>query len=382
MRIKSYFADTIEEAMDKARLELGPDAMLMNSRRSSPDSARQGAYEVIFALDRDNAAPRARITRDERPVTRTEPAMNETLATELAELRRQIEGVQQSVSRQTVHLRWSHGASSEAAEVYSRLVEAGFSDEMAQDLMRAVHVRLRPSNPGEPPTGLDILGDHVREELRQRIRVSPGLGRSGAEGSAVMLVGAPGTGKTATLAKLAISQCMHGSRPLQLISADYWRVGASEQLRAYAAVLGVGFETADSIPALAQAMHLHANKTILIDTPGLGAEDKEMAGELEQFCRKQSNIEVQLVLPAHASGVVLARIANRFAGFNPARIIATFLDEADSLGGMLEQVIRTGLPLAWTTSGQQVPEDLQAADHENLLNRVLEGFPQAVLSMA
>ena len=378
MKIKSYFADTIEEAMDKARVELGPDAMLMNSRRSAPESNHMGAYEVVFALDRDIPA-QAQRARPDRAAT---AAVNETLATELAELRKQIEGVKQSVSRQTVHLRWSHGASAEAAEVYSRLVDTGFSDELAQDLVRSIYARLRPTAPGEPATGMEVLADQVKEELRRRIRVSPGLGREGNEKCAVMFVGAPGTGKTATLAKLAIGHCLQGSRPVQLISADYWRVGASEQLRAYAAILGVGFETADTIPALAQALHLHAHKTVLIDTPGLGADDTEMLAELGHFCKKEPGVEVQLLLPAHASGTVQARIADRFATLAPSRMIATFLDEADTLGAILEQAMRTGLPLSYTTSGQQVPEDIKAADHENILARVMDGFPSAVLSMA
>jgi flagellar biosynthesis protein FlhF len=382
LRIKSYFADTIEEAMDKARIELGPDAMLMNSRRSTPEASRQGAYEVVFAVDRELPAQRARAAYEERAAGHSGTVLNDNLATELAELRRQIEGVKQSVSRQTVHLRWSHGASTEAAEVYSRLVQAGFSDEMVQDLMRSVHARLRPPAAGEAETSIEVFADRVKDELRQRIRVSPGLGREGSDRSVVMFVGAPGSGKTATLAKLAIGHCIQAARPVQLISADYWRVGASEQLRSYAAILGVGFETADTIPALAQALHLHAHKTVLVDTPGMGADDMEMASELAQFCQKETNIEVQLVLPAHARGPVLARIADRFACFRPARLIATFLDEADTLGGILEQAMRIGLPLSYTSSGQQVPEDLQPADHENLLTRVLDGLPQAVLSMA
>ena len=49
MKIKSYFAPTVEDAMAMARRELGPEAMLVNSRRAPPEPRGRGEYEVVFA---------------------------------------------------------------------------------------------------------------------------------------------------------------------------------------------------------------------------------------------------------------------------------------------------------------------------------------------
>ena len=51
MRLKSYFANSVEEAMARARQELGPDAMLVNSRKSAPDARHLGIYEVVFVTE-------------------------------------------------------------------------------------------------------------------------------------------------------------------------------------------------------------------------------------------------------------------------------------------------------------------------------------------
>ena len=59
MKIKSYFASSVEQAIQEARQELGTDAMLITSRRSSPETRSLGAYEVVFGLQ----APSARTTR-------------------------------------------------------------------------------------------------------------------------------------------------------------------------------------------------------------------------------------------------------------------------------------------------------------------------------
>jgi flagellar biosynthesis protein FlhF len=390
LKIKSYFADTIEEAMDKARIELGPDAMLMNSHRSAPEAKHLGAYEVVFALDHEVPAHRMRVAFEKHAseAKTASPANPDTLATELAELRRQIEGVKHSVTRQTVHLRWTHGASAEAAELYSRLIQAGFSDEMAQDLARAIQTRQESASSSaewsETPLALsgamngalETMACSLEEELRRRVRLSGGL-RSEGDRRVVMIVGPSGAGKTATVAKLAVRQGIQLSRQVHLICVDSWRVGANEVLRSYAAILGVGFEVVDTTAALAQAIQLHRHKTILIDTPGFGVDELEAAAELARFCERQRDIEVQLVVPAHARGAVLARALERFSMFRPSGLIATFLDETDLLGGLLEQGIASGLPFSFLCGGQQVPEDLHVAEHAPLLAPVLDLFPRA-----
>src|SRR5260370_7731351 len=51
MKLKSYFADTIEEAISLARREMGPEAMLVNSKRSNAEARHLGAYEVVCAAE-------------------------------------------------------------------------------------------------------------------------------------------------------------------------------------------------------------------------------------------------------------------------------------------------------------------------------------------
>ena len=61
MRLKSFFADTIEEAISQARREMGPEAMLVNSKRSGAEARHLGAYEVVCAGETESprrAGPR------------------------------------------------------------------------------------------------------------------------------------------------------------------------------------------------------------------------------------------------------------------------------------------------------------------------------------
>src|ERR1700722_4106857 len=106
MRIKSYFAGSVEEAMDKARRELGPEAMLMNSKKTEMELRSLGAYEVVFAVP-----PEVARTAEIQPIkVPAKPAVtggtaldsrnvSNDLVRELAELRKQIETVKRSVDR-------------------------------------------------------------------------------------------------------------------------------------------------------------------------------------------------------------------------------------------------------------------------------------------
>jgi len=92
--------------------------------------------------------------------------------------------------------------------------------------------------------------------------VAPEIGRVTA------LIGPPGCGKTTTLVKLAVSQGLARGRAVRLISADTQRIGAAEQLRTYAAILGAPFEAVESAAALAQAIQsAPSSALVLIDTP-------------------------------------------------------------------------------------------------------------------
>lgn len=50
MRLKSYFSESVEAAMELARKELGEDALLVHSRPATPETRYLGAYEVVFGV--------------------------------------------------------------------------------------------------------------------------------------------------------------------------------------------------------------------------------------------------------------------------------------------------------------------------------------------
>src|ERR1700722_18606992 len=88
MKIKSYFASSVEQAIQEARQELGTDAMLITSRRSSPETRSLGAYEVVFGL---NAASNLSGAR-QRP-SAPSADLSKDLSGELQHLRAQLQEI-------------------------------------------------------------------------------------------------------------------------------------------------------------------------------------------------------------------------------------------------------------------------------------------------
>src|ERR1022692_3888268 len=95
MKIKSYFANTVEEAMAMARQELGPDAMLVNSRKSSLEARHLGAYEVVFVTE----LPDTGTGEPPTAAPRAKPASGDWLARQMAELKKELDGMRRTITR-------------------------------------------------------------------------------------------------------------------------------------------------------------------------------------------------------------------------------------------------------------------------------------------
>jgi flagellar biosynthesis protein FlhF len=157
-----------------------------------------------------------------------------------------------------------------------------------------------------------------------------------------------------------------GSGKLGLITTDNYRIAGHEQLRTYGRLLGVMVHTVqDEIEMRIALDEMKGKHTILIDTVGMCQRDKRVEEQVAML--RNANIKRLLCLNAPAQMGTLDEVALAY-GEGLAGAIVTKLDEAVTLGGVLDVLVRRKLPLYYLANGQRVPEDLVLADSPTLID--------------
>jgi len=190
-------------------------------------------------------------------------------------------------------------------------------------------------------------------------------------GGVFALVGPTGVGKTTTTAKLAARCVMrHGADKLALITTDAYRIGGHEQLRIYGKILGVMVHSVKDEADLRIALKELKNKhTVLIDTIGMSQRDQMVTEQVAMLTESGANVQRLLCLNATATNETLNEVVRAYQGSGLAGCIMTKMDEAASIGNVLDVIIRNKLNLHYISNGQRVPEDLHLADRALLVDR-------------
>jgi flagellar biosynthesis protein FlhF len=418
MKIKRFIAPDMRQAMRDVRAEQGADAVILSTRRL------EEGIEIIAAVDYDEtlmreaarinapaaAAPAASKPPVKEPVAETpkermkeiakeavkdpakparaitppppplppmsmpvseiaalQPVM-EQHALETARMRNELGGLRQLLEQQLSSLAWNdmERRSPMRARVLRDMSRLGIDTDVSRKLIDELPEEINADQARYLPLGM----------LSRSLKVS---GRGLADVCGVTaLVGPTGVGKTTTIAKLAACAVRHhGPAKVALVSTDHYRIGAAAQLEHYGRLLGVRVYPAYDALGLAQTLNLlRDHHTVLVDTAGVSGADPRLQQQMEVLREASAHGATQLrtclVLAANAQAPALDESVRAYLPIKPSACIATKLDEAPSLGGLLSVLIRHGIPLDCTTDGQRVPEDISAADARVLVCRAAQ----------
>ncbi len=188
----------------------------------------------------------------------------------------------------------------------------------------------------------------------------------------VSLVGSTGIGKTTTLAKIASILHLYKRKKIALFSIDTYRIGAIEQLEEYAKILRVPFEVIRNPEEVAPALSRHSSSDyILVDTIGRSPKDSLEIVKLASYLTAFPSSIVFLTLAANMKLTDMLSTYERFASqMKIAGVILTKLDETDDIAPAMEFLMRTGTPLVYVTTGQNVPNDIMDPNVEYLIERL------------
>ncbi len=333
LHIKTYFSSTVEAAFTLARRELGPEAMLLNSRLAPEEARHLGRYEVVFAT----------VPEKEEEISHPAPSCAAT--------------------------------PQEASSLPQQLEQNGVEPTLVREIAQAAQAN---STQTSGTADSELFRKAVLAEMEARLKVDPSVGVGGKHRVAA-LIGPPGRGKTTTLVKLAIAHGLAMQLPVRILAAGHFEVGGVDQLRTYAKILKADFESVENTPALERALSAPPNlpnpfapSLTLIDTPGYGAKQMDAASGLARCLEANPEVDIHLVLRADARAADLLRTVERFRMFQPRKLIFTGLDEVESLGNLFSVAAQTRLPISFLGTGQEIPEDLQFAKHRQITGYATE----------
>jgi flagellar biosynthesis protein FlhF len=282
------------------------------------------------------------------------------LAEEVAAMRTLLEG-------QVAQLAWGDAVRRQPlrARFTRELIASGYSPALAREITQRM-----PDDYSIEQAQQWLLG-----VLAKNIRCTPSDSDIVATGGVYALTGPTGVGKTTTTAKLA-ARCAvrYGSSSLALLTTDSYRVGAQDQLRIYAKILGVNVQTVSDTHDLRQALDsLRGKRLVLIDTVGMGQRDERISEQAMLLAQPQ--VRRLLLLNATSQAQTLEEVVGAYdrRGADKSQRVAgciiTKQDEAACPGQVLDVIIRHRLELHYVSNGQRVPEDLQSPNASYLVHR-------------
>ena len=347
MKIKKIRAESVQSALRKIREELGPDAVILHTKQL-PGENPDGKVEVTAGLDSGGgnggsagreAAAAERVQREGR---------------ESSELRKSMQQMQRTIERLTKEVQYPELRN--LPEVYSdwylNLVDQEVPLHLVKELIRAaIHSLGEQASTG-------AVEDYLISSIEEVFTRSESRNSAGAP-HIVSIIGPTGVGKTTTIAKLATQKVIEEGRSVAIITADTYRVAATDQLQVFADLIDVPLEIVYTPEEMTAAIGRYPDVDYLyIDTTGRSQRDRKNLETIRHMLEAADPHELHLMLSATTSSATLLAAAKRFSLFPVTDVIISKLDEAETTGSLLTLFHEYDWPVSYFTNGQNVPEDI------------------------
>jgi len=395
MRIKRYEAPTIQEALMKVKKDLGPEAVILYTK-----TFRKGGVlglfgkpmaEITAGVDLnllDDVAKRkgaavlapSIVDRVEVPVVKPSlvaaPAATSVPLGSLDPARAKVKALQRELNemktssvasalREMTSPELGGVLSDGFAKIRKKFAKQEVEDFLSQKMIKGmIAEKIDPDKPEE-------VYAWVHRFVANAVKIAQPSPAANFQ-KVIAFVGPTGVGKTTTLAKLAARFSLIERKRVAMVTADTYRIAATEQLKTYGRIMGIPVEVADSTEDIGGILAKHkACDLVLLDTAGRSPSSDEQLDELKHFIARSQADEIHLVLSATTKYFDMIRIIERFGTAVPLnRMIFTKLDETRFYGAFLNLMNNFQIPLSYYSVGQNVPDDLEIPEVQSLAERI------------
>jgi len=425
MKILTFTGRTPSEALKKAKMEIGDEGMLIETKEIQKKAlGREALYEIVIGIDE---ALMPSLSKNQKPLSKQQPLKDKSadVLYDISNAARQISEISKVVDdplkeymepknsnsshlpRQNMvepkelkeikvqinkltdkvkiiqNMFWDekapnlkHQIPPEFAEIYKLASQSGMNHEHLDMLMQITLEHMPLKMRENSATVKRYFQTILRKMVPIRREAAPSLGSK----KVIMLVGPTGVGKTTSIAKLAArySFLMEKKYKVGLVVLDTYRIGAVEQLMQYARMMKLGIETVVDPPEFSHALEsLQYCDYILIDTMGSSPYDKTKIEKIYECLNANTteyNVDVVLVMPSSIKYEDLKVTYDNFSSLGVDTLMFTKLDETIGFGNIFSLSYETKKPISYFSVGQEVPEDLVTATSDFLIECLLHGF--------
>ncbi len=396
MKIRKYLVRNIEEAISQIKTDLGKDAYILSRNKvvkpgklnhshvemievtAAVDDAKPDPDHISAALlsKKYNYSHPDRLEKEKEQVfgkLRPPPASAPTpdhaavkdkprpLTPEMAKIKK--------ILRSTTGFEGFREFKGIFLDLFLDLVESGVERKIAGRLIHTLQGHSDAENISDPR----MIKEQLFYLLTSCISKPSPLKLEKGKRRVVVMVGPTGAGKTTTIAKLGSYYKLMEARKVAFMTIDSYRIGAEVHLRTYADILDVPFYAVYNEREMGFRLdRLRDVDVVFVDTTGRSPNDKKGLLIMEKHLSTipPAEKEVYLILSAPTKSADLYLIYEKYSIFNPDKLIFSKIDESLSLGNLFNLKVKTDIPAAYFTTGQQVPEDIEIAYPGKFARRV------------
>ena len=429
MKILTFTGRTPSEALKKAKMEIGDEGMLIETKEIRKKSlGKEALYEIVIGIEEDMLP--STYKKASRPLSQQKPVKQESqdvlfdlssAAEQIAKVSKvtddplseymrapkenpkrthtspllepkELKDIKSEINKLTDKVKiiqnmfWDEKSPNiesqipaEFAEIYRLASQSGMNREHLDELMQITLEHM----PFKMRENSVTVKRYFQTILRKMVPIRREATLNVGAKKVIMLVGPTGVGKTTSIAKLAArySFLMQKKYKVGLVVLDTYRIGAVEQLMQYARMMKLGIETVVDPPEFTSALEsLRYCDYILIDTMGSSPYDK---GKIEKIYEcldantTEYEVEVVLVMPSSIKYEDMKITYDNFSTLGVDSLMFTKLDETIGFGNIFSLGYETKKAISYFSVGQEVPEDLVCASSDFLVDCLLNGFDRS-----
>ncbi len=414
MTINKFQGKTEEEAVEKAKAQMGEDVVIMNVKiikaKGIASLFKKDTYEVTAAKEETergntiagftsplklheqiNLAADEPITVPpyERKTEEKKEQKNDIFAEILNEKRPDTEDIEKRLEdlQNMIEYRFSEEEHKDEPKeerpqdkaesfqfvkmLYKTLLQNEVNEKYANQILDELEGVMKKGN------SVDYILSNVYQKMILKFGQPKTIDLSGKKPKVVFVIGPTGVGKTTTIAKIASKYKVEHDKKVAFLTADTYRIAAAEQLRTYANILDEPFSIIYSAEELNQAIeNVEDYDLVLVDTAGFSHKSENQREEIKHLIEavdEKYDKSVYLVLSATTKYKDLLEIIDSYKEIADYKIIFTKLDETSTYGNLLNVKLYSDAELSYITNGQNVPDDIEVFDTQKIVKNLLGG---------